>query len=101
MGNLAAAAAKMLGDILVGALMHVLIFVHDWFFTKERGKFWRMRLREHWWTYHQRAEETPSQRDNQRAACWADLMGFKTPPEEAVARGDLVPVTKRVMQDEM
>lgn len=78
-----------LGNLLVGAVMHAAMVFHDKLFTVERAVNWRFKMRKRWWAYHQHATGTKTARDNQRAACWAAMMNFVTPPDEAVARGDL------------
>jgi hypothetical protein len=79
-----------LANIIWDALWIFLRRVHDWIFDPDRNARIRFRNRERWWSYHQRAIATPdNQRDDMRAKAWRIQFDFKTPPDEAIARGDL------------
>lgn len=81
-----------IANILWDALAMFLGRVHDWVFDPQRNARIRMRNRERWWSYVQRAKATKDKRDDMRAEAWRIQFDFKTPPDEAVARGDLTPV---------
>jgi len=78
-----------IAEMLWDALAMFLGRVHDWVFDPERSASIRMRHRKRWWAYHQKAEHTKNKRDNMRAQAWAIQFAFKTPPQEAIDRGDL------------
>ena len=78
-----------IANLLWDALWIFLRRVHDWFFDPERHARIRFQHRQRWWTYHQRAIETQSARDDMRARAWEIEFDFETPPDEALERGDL------------
>ena len=78
-----------LADILVGALKLFAGWVHDWVFDPDRHARIRFHNRERWWKYQQKALATKDHRDDMRAKAWQIQYAFETPPDEAMARGDL------------
>lgn len=88
-----------LANLIWDALLLVSVRLHDWFFSEERAAKQRFRHRELWWRYACRAAETNSTHDDMRARWWAVQFDFKTPPTEAVARGDLDPHARDVAMD--
>jgi len=80
-----------LANMLWDALWIFLRRVHDWAFDPERNARIRMKHRQRWWSYHQRALQTKSERDDMRAQAWAIQFDFRTSPDEALIRGDLEP----------
>lgn len=78
-----------IANLLWDAMWIFLRRVHDWAFDPERNARIRMKHRQRWWSYHQRALQTKSERDDMRANAWAIQFKFETPPDEAIARGDL------------
>ena len=78
-----------IANILWDALAMFLGRVHDWVFDPQRNARIRMRNRERWWAYHQKALATKDPRDDARANAWAIQFKFETSPEEAISRGDL------------
>lgn len=80
---------QWLANILWDAMLLFCGRVHDWVFDPKRAARVRMKHRQRWWAYEQRARQTESVRDDMRARAWAIQFEFKTPPDEAIARGDL------------
>lgn len=80
-----------IADLLWDALKLFAARAHDWAFDPQRHARIRMAHRQRWWRYHQKALSTDDPRDDMRARAWAIQYDFKTPPEEAEARGDLDP----------
>lgn len=78
-----------LANALWSALAIFLTRVHDWVFDPARAAKIRFKNREKWWWYHERASKTKNSRDDMRARWWQIQFDFKTPPVEAIARGDL------------
>lgn len=78
-----------IANLLWDAMWIFLRRVHDWFFNPERHARIRFQHRQRWWAYKLKTDQTQSERDNMRAEAWAIEFDFKTPPDEAVARGDL------------
>ena len=79
--------------ILANMLWDVLELVckkaHDFTFDPERHARIRMKNRERWWAYRQKAERTKKKRDDMRALAWQSEFKFETPPDEARKRGDV------------
>jgi len=64
---------------------------HDWAFDPNRSARIRMKHRKRWWAYVLRSQKTMNVGDDMRAQWWKIQFGFTTPPDAAVARGDLEP----------
>ncbi|MFH0981830.1 MAG: hypothetical protein V2A79_09855 [Planctomycetota bacterium] len=85
-----------LANLLWDALWLCLWRGHDWVFDPERAARIRFANRERWWAYHQKALTSLSKKDDMRADSWRIQFDFKTPPGEAVRRGDLDPHARRL-----
>lgn len=79
-----------IADLLWDALKLFLGRIHDWCFDPGRHARIRMKHRERWWKYHQKAMRTKDPRDDMRAKAWAIEYKFETPPVDATMRGDTV-----------
>lgn len=78
-----------LADILYGTLKMFGGRLHDWLFDPDRHARIRFAHRQRWWKYDQKAKATKDKRDDMRAKAWQIEYAFETPPDEAIARGDL------------
>jgi hypothetical protein len=79
-----------IANALLGALAIFSKRARDYAFCPERAARIRMRHRESWWRYYQRAQETDSDTDNMIADWWAIQFEFHTPPNVAATRGDVM-----------
>jgi len=78
-----------IANLLWDAMWIFLWRVHDWVFDPDRAARGRMKDRQRWWAYKRKAESTASKKDDMRARWFEIRFDFKTPPDEALARGDL------------
>ena len=88
-----------LADVFWDALMIFGGKLHDWVFSEARATKIRMKNREWWWARTQKAKATANPRDDMRAAFWQILFGFETSPDDAKARGDLDPASRKMAMD--
>ena len=79
-----------IANALWGALALFSKRARDYAFCQERAARIRMRHREVWWRYYQRAQETGSETDDMIADWWAIQFDFTTSPDVAAARGDVM-----------
>jgi len=78
---------RLIANALWGALSVFSVRLHDWAFSPKRHAAIRFKHREIWWAYAQKGVH--NERHRKRALAWQIQFRFKTPPIEALARGDL------------
>lgn len=88
-----------MADLMWGALLIVSRKLHSWVFDPERHARIRFEHRKRWWAYQQKALSTKAPWDDDRARAWQIQFDFKTPPAEAIARGDLDPEARQLAMD--
>lgn len=88
-----------LANVFWDAMWLFLWRVHDWFFDPERAAKARFRDRERWWAYKLKADRTDSKKDDLRAEWFRIRFDFKTPPGDALVRGDLDPTARKIAMD--
>lgn len=88
-----------IANLLWDALLIVSVRAHDWVFDPERHARIRFQHRKRWWAYYQKALTTKDPKDDKRAEAWRIEFDFKTPPAEALVRGDLDPGARQMAID--
>lgn len=88
-----------IANLMWDALLIFSARLHDWVFDPDRHARIRFNHRKRWWAYHQKAQATKDPNDDLRARAWQIEFDFKTPPEEAMVRGDLDPDARQLAMD--
>jgi len=78
-----------LANLLWGAVGLLSQRLHDWVFDPQRAARARLQHRQRWWQYASHCAGDKNK--ERRAQWWAIHFKFETPPDRAVARGDLKP----------
>ena len=75
-----------IANLMWDALWICLRRIHDWAFDPDRADLIRAEGRERWWSYHCKAVQTASERDDMRAEFWRRLFNFHDAPEIKAAK---------------